>query len=287
MIETAIGLVEASILPAVVVLVALFALRQSIAARQAPGWSYPIIFAIAYCAGAAIDVRFDAWPTIRADWAAWPIRNWQWMFYLAPLAAIVGASANAARLPALVRWLLVVAVSIVAAWLLTGIRSLPLPRPVTVALLSTYFVLLAALAEPLATRIRPAALLSHFVLAAAALAAMISFYANQTHGQLAATAAAALTGAAIFAWLGKQAAPPRGMAIAFAIVLGGWAVVEFLAFSNLAAMLLLPAAPLAAWASFIGLPARSSGAIDFAIQTAAVTSVILLAIALLRIVVGA
>jgi hypothetical protein len=254
--------------------------------RHVPGWSYPLVFALAYCAGSAIDVRFDAWPTIRSDWAALPVRNWQWIFYLALLAAIAAAVTADSPLRTWAGRALILATAIVGAWWLTGVRSLPLPRAACIALVASYFLVLALPLNALARRIPPTSWLALLAMSAAALAALVSYYASQTYGQMAATAAAALAGAALFAWVVNETTPPRGIAFPFAVVVGGWAAVAVISYNNLAALLLVPAAPLAAWASVVGPLKKSGGATALAVQAAAVIFVIAIAALLLRISVG-
>jgi len=285
MLDAAIGLVAASILPAIVVVVVLMLFRQLSAARQVSYWSYPIAFAIAYCAGSVIVVRFNAWPTINSDWAGVPLRNWQWMFYLAPLAALSGVIATSTQVPKVGRWIVTLIACIASAWFLTATRSITLPRALCVAQLSIYFIVLIAILESLATRIFPASYLTLLALSAAALAAMVSYYASQTHGQLVAAASASLAACAAAVCIFKQIAPPRGIAVPFAIVIGGWAAVEAIAYDDLAVLLNLPAAPLIVW--FILRPLdRLHSTTAFTLQVISVLLVAVLTAVQLRLLVG-
>jgi len=278
MIEIASGLLQAAIVPALLAALLWLVIRQLSPGRQVPGWAIGPVFAAAYCAGHIVAT----WP----NWVAVPARNWHWILYLAPLAAVVGAIGAARPVPSMMRWSLLLAVSVVAAWLLTHRPNLWLPRAASVALLSVYFFSLAALLEPLSERVAPAAFLAMLALAAAALAAMITSYVSITHGQLVAAAAAALAGAALVVGLTREANAVCGLPLAYATVLGGWAFVEVLFEIRLAGLLLVPAAPLALWACVIGPLSRPRGAAALCVQTAAVVLVIAVAGVLLRIFVG-
>jgi hypothetical protein len=292
MFETALGLVEASIVPAIVCGVSLLLIWRSSSNRVVPGWTYGLVVAAAFCAGCVVSVRLhvidpdDRILALRPDWAAIPARNSQWLFYLAAAAGIVGAVGSRERLPVAVRWLLAMALSLAAAWLLTQKPNLTLPRAVWVSLLSVYIFGLTALVDGLCRRQAPGPLLALLGLAAAAMAALTAYYANQSHGQLLAGAAAALAAAALVAWMKRQSNRAIGAGISYAVIAGGFACVGVLFKLNLSGLLIAAAAPIALWMCVLGPISRLRGISALAAQAAIVLIVAAFAAVVLRLAVG-
>jgi hypothetical protein len=89
---------------------------------------------------------------------------------------------------------------------------------------------------------------------------------------------AALAGCWIAACLSKKAATARGLALAYAVTVGGWAFVGCIDPQEpIVGLLFAPLAPLALWCCVAGPLARLRGAASVAVSTAIVLAVLALA----------
>jgi hypothetical protein len=238
-------------------------LTAETAQRYAAALAFGIAFAVGY---GLLSARADLIPK----------RHWHWIPYLALGAAVLGPIGAARGLGAAERWLLSLLAALGAAALLVPHwASLKPPRTTWVPVLTAYLGLLAALLEPLAGRVPARTLLAAMALAAACVAALIAGFVSLTYARPALSAVAALAGCWVACWFGLRFLPARGLGLAYAVVVGGWAFVGCIDPPRpLAGLLVAPAAPLALWACVRGPIARASGLPATAARIAAVLRVL-------------
>lgn len=229
-----------------------------------------VAFAAGYCAGFALIRPWDE---------LLPARHWQWTFYLAPAAAAVGPISAAAGVHRIERWLLLALAAIVAASLLVpSWDNLEPSRTAWVPMLAGYLFLLAAAMAPLASFLAPRKVLGWLTLSAAGTAALVTASVSLTYGQAAGVAAAALVGCSLALFFSADADHVRGLAAAYAIIVGAWAFVGCIDPPvPVPALLLAPAAPLALWCCAWGPLAKLRGGGAIAAQGAAVGMVLAVA----------
>lgn len=262
------------IVPAVIALGAACVLYRVLPAELATRYAAPVAFALAYGVG---YVLLPSWAELV------PTRHWQWTAYLAIGAAAAGAIASSSGLLAWERWLLLATAALVSAWMLVPTwASLQPPRTVWIAMLTGYLFLLATLLTPLLAHFTPRTMLAYLALTAVGAAVLIAALVSVSYGRAAGLAAAALAGCWGAAFLSAKAVPSTGLALGFAVLVGGWAYVGCIEPQRpLLALLLVPAAPLALWCCISGPLARQRGLVAIAIQTALVLAVLIVAAVIL------
>ncbi|MEX2316051.1 MAG: hypothetical protein WD669_02795 [Pirellulales bacterium] len=240
-----VDLIKASLAPAVIS-AGLLLIVPRLNPRAAAGRFAGAAFAIAYLAGYAVWLCGERSSFVPAP--NWPTGNWT--VYLAPVAALVALAASGRQLRASWRLILALATSIVAAWLL--VPSWPTlwpPQYLCIPLLAAYFLALAMLLDPLADRFSAPVFLGALAASAAGLSLIVTAMSSQSSGQKLAVAAAALAGCAVASAFAKPGGAARGIALVYAIVVGGWA---FVAGSYPVpphyGYFLVPAVPLVLWA---------------------------------------
>ncbi len=238
-------------------------LRRFLSLDARECWEAALVIALAYAAG---YLFLPSLTEIK------PTRSWHWTLYLAPAAGIVGPLCTSSRIPAIVRWLLFIALALVSAFALTPTwKNLWPPRPVCIPLLAGYLLLIAALVQPLAARVAPATLLTAMAGTLFAVSAIIGATVSLVNGQVALIAFGAAAGYVATFW--RSATPPRplGAALVYATLAGGWAFFGTVQ-PNPAkwGLLLAPLAPAMLWLSLFGPIAQLNGKARFAAQSALV-----------------
>jgi hypothetical protein len=230
--------------PAAASLVIIFALRitkSEIAGRYSAG----IALSAAYCVGYLL---LPGWAELT------PRRHWQWTFYLALIAVVLGCVASTGRPLAIQRWISFLLAALLAAWLLVPTwPDLTPPRTVWIPLLATYLLVLAATAEPLAARLPPAVFTGCCALAAACVALLIAAYVSVTYARLAGIAAAGLVGCWAASLVDRNF-KALSLGLGYSLMVGGLAFVGTIEPRQpLVGILVAPAAPLMLW--FFTMPA--------------------------------
>jgi len=226
-----------------------------------------IAFATGFCAAFGI---------IRPWGELLPSRHWQWTFYIALAAAVLGPISAAPRLHWVERLLLLAFSAVVASWLLVPTwESLQPPRAVWLTLLASYFVLIAAAMEPLASFLPARHLFAWLTVSAGATAVLVTAAISLTYGQLAGASAAALLGCSLAVWRSAEADNLRALVPAYAAIVGGWAFVGCIdPPQSIWGLLLAPAAPLALWCFARGPLAKLTGFGAIAAQAGAVAAIL-------------
>src|SRR6476619_1023016 len=132
MIEIGLGLLRAALWPTAVVFSALLLCRFALPQRRIASWMIVAAFVAAYGLGHALAAG--------SEWTLRPSRNWQWMFYLSPLAGIAGVISSSSRASWTNRCILVAVIALLAAGLLTARPTLLAPRTICLLLLFSYLV---------------------------------------------------------------------------------------------------------------------------------------------------
>jgi len=230
------------------------------------------------------------------NWAAIvPARHWQWLLYLAPAAAAIGAASLAGGALAWERWLLYGLLAVVAAWQLVPTWStLQPPRSAIIPLLAAYLFSLMALLAALPERLLGRLFVGLLTASAITLGLLIAIGVSLKFGRVGAVAAAALAGgwahvcfrsARSLSDAGSLSTTARGLIPLFAVLTGGLAFVGAIEPQpKLYGLFLAPAAPLALWLFAAGPLSRIADVKAIALQSAAVLTV--LATALVWVVVG-
>jgi hypothetical protein len=266
------GIVPAAIAVAIVCLSRRF-LPESVSNRYAAA----IAFAVAFFVGYAL---LPSWADLL------PKRHWQWLPYLGAVAVVLGPVGLATGVRAPERWLLFLLLAIATAWALVPTwPGLKPPRSVYVPCLAGYLLLLTTLLEPLPARLIGKLFVALLTVVSGSVAIALAAFVSLKFGQVAGIAAAATAGCWVASLFHNHDSTTRGLVPAFTIVVGGLAFVGFIEPQQpLKAMLLVPAAPLALWASVWGPLARLRGIAAGAAQTAIV--LVPLAIALIWLLFG-
>ncbi|MEX0702073.1 MAG: hypothetical protein WD069_08250 [Planctomycetales bacterium] len=265
-------LVYGALVPAAVAIGALWIARRVLPPTSSSRHAAALAFAGGFCAGYAL----------LPEWAPWsPSRHWHWLPYLAAAAAVTGPIAVAAGVSRPERWLLCLLSAIVAAWLLVPTwASLQPPRTTWVPLLAGYLFLLAALLDDLPDRVPGPMLRGVLFVVAATAAAVIADRVSISQARVAGLAAGALGGIAVGSGRRGNGVQLRGLAPAFAIVVGGGAFAGCIDPPKpLYGLLLAPAVPLALWVCAVG-PLRRLGAKAAVVQAIAVAIALAGALAL-------
>jgi hypothetical protein len=200
------------------------------------------------------------------DWAELaPQRHWHYLPYLGVLAAIASTNASSRIAFKPLAWLLYLALALCASVVLVPTwTNLEPSRPISITLLTAYLTLLMVLLDALPDRLlgpRASALLAA---AALALAILLLVEFSIKFGQLGLITAAGLAGvwtATAWHWrLASASGSARGLVPVFAVLLGGLAYVGCIdPQPPQAALLAIPAAPLALWLCAVGPLSRLRG----------------------------
>ena len=211
-----------------------------------------IAFAAGFCAAFALIRPWDE---------LLPARHWQWTFYIALAAAIVGPISAAEGLHRIERWLLLAFTAFIAAWVLVPTwESLQPPRTMWVPLLAAYLFVISAAAEMLTSRISPRAVLGWLVVSAGGTAVLVAAAVSLTYGQLTAAGAAALLGCTLAFSFSVNRDHVQGLIPAYAALIGAWAFVGCIEPAEpVWGLLVAPAAPLALWCCAWGPVAKVKG----------------------------
>jgi hypothetical protein len=261
------------VVPAAVSAVVLWlAGRWSRRGRYAAGG---LAFVVAYWAGYLLL----AW--MESGYRLWPTQPWQWIPYLAVIAALGGMVAAAAQSYVVVSRLAVLTVCVVSAWLLVPAwPDLQPPRGVTTSLLAVYLFLLSSSIAALPDRLGRVVLL-HFALAAATSAALIAAAVSFTYAKPAMIAAASFGGVAAMSRYCFDPRIARGLSLVYAVTVGGWAFTGAIyPRPPVAALLVAPLAPIALWVCIAGPAARWRGWKAAAFRWAVVLVVLAVAVGL-------
>jgi hypothetical protein len=256
--------------PAAIAASLIAALRWALPREFASRYPAPIAFGIASVAGLALSESLKIVPD----------RHWHWLAYLAVIASLVGGIAAAKSLRAFERVALWLLVALVAAWLIVPDWPGLVPsRVVWIAVLVAGFISSTALLEPLSIRVPTPTWLMSLVITASFTAALIAGFVSLTYGNVAVVPAAALAGCLIGGCF-VRGAPVQGLALPFAIVIGGWAFVGTVYPQQPFYFLLgAPLAPAALWCGVSGPIARMRGVPAALARLAAVALVLAIAMA--------
>ncbi len=236
--------------PAAIATILLAALRRLLPTDLGQRYAAPLAFGVACVTGYALTDAF-VFP---------PERHWQWLPLLVLPSGLVSGIAAAKSLRLLERFVLWLLACLVAAWLIVpDWASLSPSRLVWIGGLVPALTLLAALLEPLATRVpNPSRFLS-YAIAALGIAVLTAAFLSLTYGKLAIVPAASLAGCFLGS-LGGRSGPAQGLGLPYAIVVGGWAFVATIDPPSPLWLLLVAAlAPLALWCTAIGPTAQLRG----------------------------
>lgn len=201
-----------------------------------------------------------------------PSQFWEWIAYLGMLAAFVGGLAQADGVSRGERWAAILLVTVAAAWtIVPGWARLADVRLTHVAILAAGMFALSIMLEPFADRLAGRGLPFWLMFAAAASALLITSEWSEMLGRSAALPAGALAGCGIAMLLTKSGAAPRGLALPYAVVVGGYAYVGFVYPSPpLTPLLFAPLVPLVLWLCAWGPLARLTGVRALAAQAVCV-----------------
>jgi hypothetical protein len=237
-------------------------LPASVARRTRLAWA----LALAYLAGYGLRGSSVAWI---------PAQNWHFSPYLAMVAAVTGPLAISRGVWFVERWMLAALVSIPAAFVLVpDWESIQPMRHVYVAGVAAYLFALIALISPLADRVPPRRLLFLLVLVAATAAGVVLASVSVLFGQLIGVVIAAMAGCWIAAGKQCDAASVRGLVPVFALLVGGLSfVASIYPDPAIWGILVLPAAPLAVWATRI-YSSPKGGWVETLVQAVAVSAVL-------------
>jgi hypothetical protein len=258
---------------------ALYTAVPPLAAAVATAWLLwrllPVNIAERYALGIALAVGFFIGYWLLPDnWAPLvPQKHWQWLPYLAA-AAVLGGLPLAAGVSWPERLLAYGALALVAAWQFVPLwEELQPPRHYAVPLLAGYLFMLTALLTALPDRLLQSTSVALLTASAGATALLIAVGVSVKYGQVAAIAAAAMTGCFGASFISaKRALAIRGLISVFAVLVGGLAFVGTIEPTPPQPIILLaPAAPLMLWLFAAGPLARLKGSPAIAAQAAAVS----------------
>jgi hypothetical protein len=219
------------------------------------------------------------------DWAALrPERYWQWLPYVGVAAAAVSALAASSRTLLAVRWLLLSAAALVAAWkLVPDWEGLVPPRALSIVLLAAGMVLLSAALEALPDRLCGPPLIAILALVASGAMVAVAVAVSVKFGQLAGLIASALAGCGLSCLRRPNVSPDavRGLIPPAVLLLAGVAYVGCIEPNPpVVALLFIPAVPLALWAFAAGPLSRLQGNAAMAAQIGTVAILVAIAVAI-------
>jgi hypothetical protein len=248
------SLLLGGLVPALIAFAVVAAARRwmpgHVAGRHAIGVAAASAFFLGY-------VLLPAWAPLK------PASAWQWIPYLSLLASLAGSWMLWGGVP--------FALSLAAAWFLVPTwPDLQPSRPVYIALLTGYLLLLIVLLRALAARISVRLQWMMLSISSLTLAVLLAKDISLLFGHLAGIAAAAMIGVSL-ACARHQEATSQALLPVYAILIGGLAFVGYLQPEPPAyALMLVPAAPLAAWIMVVAPLARLGSRLRGAVGLAAV-----------------
>jgi len=253
------------LIPAVTAAVVALALRRWLPGHAAR-YALPIAIAVGFCAGCFLFP--DRLPLV-------PERHWQWLPYLAVVAAVIGGLSAADSL----RWydglFLYLVAGIIAAWLLVPhYPDLKQARPWSILFVTVYLAGLSGLLALLPERLRDRLFFVLLTLSAFATAVLVTSEISLRIGTLALRGPIAMLGCQLLprAFM-KNAGPREILALIplFALLAGGSAFAGAIELPEPRWLLLVaPAAPLMLWLFAGGPLARLPGKTAITAQLAAV-----------------
>jgi hypothetical protein len=222
--------------------------------------------AIGLIAGQVLGTALAVWG--QADW--FPDRNLEWVPWVTVGAAIVGPMVVAMGLASVERWLLTALASLAAAALIVP----PWPdlwpsRPYSMLAVVGSFLLLARGVDGIARR-TPPRLLAIAIACTALLAPMlIAALVSLKLSEAALVTAASLVGALAALFIRPDESAVRGLALPYAIAVGGWCYVSAIELPPpeppVIELLVAPLAPLILWLVSVGPLAAKSLRLRWAI----------------------
>ena len=246
-------------------------MRAIYTSRRSARYVYPVAIAAGFAAGCFLFP--DRLPLV-------PERHWQWLPYVAIVAAIFGG-VNAARGISLSdRFFLAPLLGIIAAWLIVpSYPDLKPDRPWSIVLLTTYLGLLSFLLALLPSHLRGRLFAVLLTLAALATAVLITAEISLRVGTVALRGPLAMFGCLLVPRRSKEGVDsfPREMLSfipVFAVFAGGSAYIGAVSLPEPRWLLLAaPAAPCMLWLFAFGPLSRLQGVTKIVAQTAAVAVV--------------
>jgi len=262
------------VIPAAISLSTVVLFRRFATENASDRYAVAVGFAIAFFAGYAL---LPSWAPLEVA------RHWHWLPYLAAVAMVLGPLALANGIHPAERGIVQLLLALLAAWLLVPTwPDLQPSRPVYIAFLTGYLLLLSILLDLLISRLPGPLLLVQLALVAIGIAILLAVFSSLKFGQIAGIAAAALAGCAGAAAWCRSACNARGLVLGFVVILGGSAFVGYLDHQPpLTGLLLVPAAPLALWICLWGPLRRQRSSVAAATQTTVVLVPIIVAFCLL------
>jgi hypothetical protein len=267
--------VYGGMIPAVAALGAYFAIGRWWATSAAARYQAGLAFALAVYAG------FISMPSTKT---LVPLQFWEWIPLLGLAAALIDGLTRAEGVLPGERWFAIYLFAAVSAALLVPKWPELVPVwPAQLALLAIGVSLLAALLMPLANRLPGGALAFWLMLAAATSCVLVLSEVSETFGRLAALPAGALAGCAAAAILRKSDDVDwRGLALPYAVVVGGWAYVGAIyPTTPVWPLVAVPLAPLALWICILTPLNRVRGIAGLVVQAACVLVPLLIVAAVL------
>jgi hypothetical protein len=267
--------VYGGVIPAVAAMAAFFAIGRLWPGHAAGRYQVGLSFALAVYVG---------FVSLRSTKTLLPSQFWQWIPILGLFAAFVTGLTRASGVLRSERWLAVYVFAVVSAWLLVPHWPELMPAwPVQVAMVATSFIALAALLMPLVERLPGRAFPFWLMFAAATTSCLVMAEVSETFGELAALPAGALAGCGLAALMRRDDEIDwRGIALPYAVVVGGWAYVGAIyPTTPIWPLIAAPAAPLALWLCVSRPVARLRGAAGLAVQAACVLIPLLIVAVLL------
>lgn len=231
------------VLPAMIAAVAMLLLRRFLSEELAARYPAPVAVVVGFLAGYGL-----------LGLGAWRVSiHWDWLPYAAVAAAVVGPVALAGGVRLLERWLLYAIIASVTAWFLVPEwDDLEPSRAVHLLALTIYVVLLAALLQPLTTRLPGPLVGTVLSLCMVIVAAMMVPAGSLRFAQIAGAAAGSFVGCTIASVFQPRRGDFAGIALPFAVLAAGLMLIGRVnSYSTvpLVSYLLPPLAPLGLWCS--------------------------------------
>lgn len=237
------------VMPAIVAGIVMLLLRRFLPVDLGDRYPAPVAVTVGFLAGYGL-----------LDVGAWQVgMHWHWLPYAALAAAVVGPVALAGGMRLWERWLLYVLLAIVAGWLLVpDWDDLPFSWSLLVLTTTIYVSLLAALLQPLVSRVPSPLLGTVLSFCLIVIAVILALSGSLRIAQTAGAAAGALVGCTTASVVRSRRGDYAGIALPFALLAVGLMLIGRVnSFSTvpLVSYLLPPLAPLGLWCSAaIGTP---------------------------------
>jgi hypothetical protein len=217
------------------------------------------VAAFGLLAGQALGMALAVWG--QAGW--FPDRNSEWVPWATMGAAVVGPMIVASGLAGLERWLLAGLASLAAAALIVPTwEDLWPSRPISMLAVTGALTLLSRGIDGVVRRSPPRLVVLEMTLTALVAAMLIAASLSLTLSQSVLVAIAALAGASLALLIRPDDTAVRGLALPYAVAVGGYCYVSAIELPPPAPMLLgllfLPMAPLVLWPISIGPVSRKS-----------------------------